>query len=83
MRLIRILSAKPYFIPDKGEVAAEMYVFIDAPGAEAHHMVSVNSKRERVVREGEGNGRRGDYVCCQPRRTSYHRRVKLLLRCMY
>ena len=40
-----MLSAKPYFIPDKGEVAAEMFVFIDAPGAEAHHMVSVNSTR--------------------------------------
>ncbi|XP_072047586.1 bombesin receptor-activated protein C6orf89 homolog [Amphiura filiformis] len=38
MRLIRTLSAKPYFIPHKGEVAAEMFVFIDAPASEAHLM---------------------------------------------
>ncbi|XP_022082831.1 uncharacterized protein LOC110975044 [Acanthaster planci] len=36
VRLIRSMSPKPYFVPEKAEVASEMFVMIHTPAAEAH-----------------------------------------------
>ncbi|XP_038052558.1 uncharacterized protein LOC119725271 [Patiria miniata] len=36
VRLIRSMSPKPYFVPQKAEVASEMFMLIHTPSAEAH-----------------------------------------------